>query len=260
MAVQGVIFDLGHTLVHLDGTWAEMSEHGARDLVRFLEARKPGIDAEALAQTWIDRRREGFARAIDTMREVKAEETMRWCLARCGLADPDPALVTGAIDAFFAFEVAHWHADPEAIPTLQALSSRGLQLGMFSNATHEPLVQHLVDRLGFRAWLDPALSSASTGIRKPDPGAYAPFLERWGLSPASVAVVGDTLEADILGARWAGMRSVWVRARQDARQEGTVGPPTPEAAAMPDATIESLGELPACLLALWTGHHGLEAG
>ncbi len=249
MAIQGVIFDLGHTLMLLDGTWAEMFAHGTEDLVRFLEVREPGIDAGALAQTWLDRRSEGFARARDTMREVTAEETMRWCLARWGVTDPDPALLTGAIDAFFAYEEAHWHADPEAVPALEVLASHGLRLGMFSNATYDPLIQRLVDRLGFRPWLDPALSSASTGIRKPDPAAYAPFLERWGLAPASVAVVGDTLKADILGARWAGMRTVWVRARADARQEGGAGTPDPQPPAMPDANVERLSELPACLLA-----------
>ena len=31
MAVQGVIFDLGHTLMGLDGTWSEIFERGAQE-------------------------------------------------------------------------------------------------------------------------------------------------------------------------------------------------------------------------------------
>jgi FMN phosphatase YigB (HAD superfamily) len=42
---------------------------------------------------------------------------------------------------------------------------------MFSNATDDRFIQRQVDRLGFRAWLDPALSSAGTGFRKPDPAS-----------------------------------------------------------------------------------------
>ncbi len=220
MAIQGVIFDLGHTLMHLDGTWPEMFEQGAWDLVRFLERHEPGIDALALARTWLERRDEGYARARATMHEVTAGETMRRSLAQYGLLHPHPELLAGAIDAFFAHEEARWFADPEAIPVLRTLSDRGLRLGMLSNATHDPLIQRLVDRLGFRPYLDPALSSASTGIRKPDPAAFAPLLEAWALSAASVVVVGDTLEADILGAQQAGMRSVYLRSREDARQEG----------------------------------------
>jgi FMN phosphatase YigB (HAD superfamily) len=119
-----------------------------------------------------------------------------------------------------------------------------------SNATHDPLIQRLVDRLGFRPWLDPALSSAATGIRKPDPAALSPVLEAWDLSPARVAMVGDTLDADILGAQRAGMRTVWLRSRKDARQEESAIPSASQASTVPDATIEQLGELPDCLLTL----------
>jgi putative hydrolase of the HAD superfamily len=250
VAIQGVIFDMGHTLMQLDGTWPEMFEQGARDLVRFLERQEPGLDAEALARTWLERRTEGYARAQATMREVTAEETMRWSLAQYGLTDPDPELLAGAIDAFFAHEEARWFADSEAIPVLRTLSDRGLRLGMLSNATHEPLIQRLVDRLGLGPYLDPALSSASTGIRKPDPAAFTTHLDAWALSPASVVMVGDTLEADIQGAQHSGMRTVWLRSREDARQEGAAVSPRSKSPAVPDATIERLGELPACLLTL----------
>jgi putative hydrolase of the HAD superfamily len=250
MAVQGIIFDLGHTLMHLDGTWPEIFEHGAQDLARFLQEHEPDVDAGALVRIWLDRRRDGFTRAQETMREVTAEDSMRWSLASVGLSDPSPALLAGAIDAFFAYEEAHWLAYPEAIPVLRTLSNRGLRLGMFSNATHDPLIQRLVDRFGFCPWLDPALSSASAGIRKPDPAVFAPILDAWDLPPASVVMVGDTLDADILGAQRAGMPNVWFRSREDARQEESAIPSGSRASAIPDATIEQLGELPACLLAL----------
>jgi HAD superfamily hydrolase (TIGR01549 family) len=250
VAIKGVIFDMGHTLMHLDGTWPEMFEQGASDLVRFMEKHEPGLDAKALARTWLERRTEGYARAQDTLREVTAEETMRWSLAQYGLTDPDPELLAGAIDAFFAYEEARWFADPEAISVLQTLSDLELRLGMLSNATHEPLIQRLVDRLGFRPYLNPALSSASTGIRKPNPAAFAPHLDAWALSPASVVMVGDTLEADVQGARQAGMRSVWLRSRQDARQERDVIRSSSDSPVEPDVMIEQLDQLPECLLTL----------
>ena len=67
MAIEGIIFDMGHTLMHLDGTWPEMFEQGARDLVLFLEKHEPSLDAEVLARTWLERRTEGYARAQATM-------------------------------------------------------------------------------------------------------------------------------------------------------------------------------------------------
>ena len=139
-------------------------------------------------------------------------------------------------------------ASPATIPVLRELAGQGMRLGMLSNATDDCLIQRLVDRLGFRPWLDPALSSAGTGIRKPDPAAFAPLLSAWNLPPQTVVMVGDTLEADILGAQRAGLRHVWIRARQDARQEGlTPGEASQRQSVVPEVTISQLGELPDCL-------------
>ncbi len=248
MAIQGVIFDLGHTLMYLDSTWPEVLQRGADDLAAFLDQQGLDLDSEAFARTNLARRAEGLVQARQTLREVTAEDSMRWTFGHFGLPDPDPALVRGAIDAFFAYEEAGWLAYPAALPTLRELAGRGLRLGMFSNATHDPLIQRLVDRFGFRRWLDPALSSAGTGIRKPDPAAFAPILVAWGLHPASVVMVGDTSDADILGARRAGMRSVWFPSREDARQDVDDGDRSvPAPAHVPDATIERLRELPGML-------------
>jgi HAD superfamily hydrolase (TIGR01549 family) len=248
MTIRGVVFDLGHTLMLLDGTWPEIFERGVADLAAFLAGQALDLDGVAFARTLLARRAEGFARAKETMREVTAEDSMCWTFARFGLPDPDPALVEGAIDAFFAYEERRWHAFPEALPVLRELAARGLRLGMFSNATHDPFIQRLVDQFGFRAYLEPALSSAGTGIRKPDPAAFAPILATWDLPPGSVVVVGDTLDADILGAKQAGMRSVWIHSRGNARQEGSgYGDSDRPDCIMPDAEIERLEELPACL-------------
>ncbi len=248
MSVQGVIFDLGHTLMYLDGTWPEVFEHGVADLAAFVAGQGLALDGETFAQALLGRRAEGFAQARQTGREVTAEASMRWTFSHFGLAEPSSALVIGAIDAFFAYEEARWLAFPEALPVLRELARRGLRLGMFSNATHDPFIQNLVDRLGFRIWLNPALSSAGTGIRKPDPAAFAPILAAWGLPPESVVVVGDTLDADILGAQRAGMRGVWLRSRDDARQEGNeTDQAVPATPIVPDAAIEHLDELLACL-------------
>jgi FMN phosphatase YigB (HAD superfamily) len=245
MAVQGVIFDLGHTLMGLDGTWPEIFARGAADLAAYLAGQGVGLDGEAFARILIDRRSEMFAVAKQTLREVTAAESVRWTFAHLGRLDPEPALVTGALEAFFAYEDVCWSACPQSLAVLSELAGRGLRLGMFSNATHDPFIQRLVDRLGFRPWLNPALSSAGTGIRKPDPLAFAPILATWHLPPEVVIVVGDTLDADVLGAQWAGMRGVWLRSRQDARQEGGSADSRPSI--VPDATITHLGELLDCL-------------
>lgn len=248
MAIKGIIFDLGHTLMYLDSTWPVVWQHGTADLEAFLEEQELTIDAKAFTQAFLERRADGFELAKATLREMTAEDSMCWTLAQFGVPNPSPALVEGAIDAFFAYEEARWLAYPGARSLLRSLADRGLRLGMYSNATYDPLIQRLVDRLGFRPWLEPALSSAMTRIRKPDPAAFAPILTSWGLGPDSVVVVGDTLSADTLGAQRAGMFSVWFPSHQDARQEGgSANQAQDNLPASPDATIRELGDLPACL-------------
>jgi putative hydrolase of the HAD superfamily len=247
--IEAVIFDLGHTLMHLDGTWPEVFERGVADLAAFVERQRLGLDGLLFAQALLQSREDGFAQAKETQREVQAERTMRRVYASFGLPDPDPALVRGSIDAFFAYEKSRWYADPEAIPVLQELAGRGMRLGLFSNATDDLFIQGQVDRLGFRPWLDPALTSAGTGIRKPDPTAFAPILAAWALPASAVVMVGDTLEADILGAQRAGMYSVWFPSRDDANQEDS-GPDdgtSRRGTIQPDATIRCLDELPTLL-------------
>jgi len=261
MRIEGIIFDLGHTLMGLDGTWDTVFERGAADLAAFLNGLEDGagmdasaaagagrVDGMEFARALLGRRDEGYACAKETLREVTAEESMLWTLAHFGLPDPSPELVQGACDAFFAYEGASWSAYPAALPVLRELAARGLHLGLFSNATSDRFIQRLVDRFGFREYLDPALSSAGVGIRKPDPAALGSFRVAWGLAPGAVVMVGDSLEADILGAQRAGMRSVWIPSREDARQEGR----SPEvqllaAGIRPDRTIAGLEELPGCV-------------
>ena len=245
MPIHGIIFDLGHTLMHLSDTWPAVFDRGVVDLIAFLAAQRPDLDGPALAGVWLDRRRDGFARSSATLREVTAVETMRWTFAQAGVPDPELALVTGAIDAFFAYEDACWFADPDALSVLKHLSGRGLRLGLFSNATHDPFIQHVVDRLGFRPWLDPVLSSAGVGVRKPDPAAFDPLLAAWSLPAGLVVVVGDSLEHDALGAHRAGMRAVWYRSRENARQEGGgYGDEGAPDRIRPEAIIDRLSELP----------------
>ena len=255
MPIQGVVFDLGHTLMHLAQPWPVVFEQGVVDLAAFLTVHRPDMDGLTFARALLAHRREEFTRASATLREVTARESMRWTFVQAGVPDPDPALVDGAIDAFFAYEDTCWFPDPDALAVLEVLAERGLRLGLFSNASHDPFIQHIVDRLGFRRWLHPVLSSSGIGVRKPDPAAVAPFPPAWNLPPGSIAMVGDTLDQDILGAQRAGMRSVWYRSSQGARQEdskkagdhGDAGAPE---RILPNALIDRLGDLPACLDAL----------
>jgi FMN phosphatase YigB (HAD superfamily) len=86
------------------------------------------------------------------------------------------------------------------------------------------------------------VSSARVGIRKPNPRIFNLALEALGIPPEKAAMVGDTLGADILGARNAGLMGIWITRRADSAANRAHAETI-----RPDAIIATLQELPGLL-------------
>ncbi len=106
------------------------------------------------------------------------------------------------------------------------------------------MIQRLVNRLGLRPYLSPVFSSAKLGWRKPTRQAFEAILSRWDLPTQSVLMVGDTPDTDIKGAHDLGMPAVLITAADQPGDHQT------QEIVQPEATIRSIGELPA-LLETW---------
>lgn len=63
---------------------------------------------------------------------------------------------------------------------------------------------------GFLPCLSGLIDSTTVGIRKPDPAIWKLAVERAGVSPAEMLVVGDSMKNDILPALSTGCRAVWL--------------------------------------------------
>jgi HAD superfamily hydrolase (TIGR01662 family) len=241
MPVKGIIFDLGSTLMYIDGEWEEIRAQNAANLLAFLQAEGLDLEEEPFRDALRRQGERGWATARATRVEYLAEQRVRETLAELGHPHLDGHLLAQGVKAFFRHEEARWTAFPDAVPTLEALHGAGYRVGLISNASDDGLIQRLVRNLGFEPYLNPALNSAGVGIRKPDPRIFQLVLEEWGLEPVEVAMVGDTLTADILGAQLSGMRSVL------ALMDENPGNGQWREQITPDATIEALAELPALL-------------
>lgn len=240
MKIRGVIFDLGFTLMDIHGAWPEITAACARNLAAFLTQQNIGFDPEAFVAAFLRYRSAALAQSSQTLRQVTAEDAMRLAFVAMGESNPSQAFLEEALDAFFAYEDSCWFAYPETIPVLKTLTEKGLRAGMFSNTSDNRQIQRLVTHFGFDQWLSPAVNSAQTGIRKPDPQAFDPIVAAWEMSPEMVVVVGDSLDADILGAQNAGMHQIWLNTGQRARIDGTYDN---AAAIVPEHEIHDLQEL-----------------
>jgi FMN phosphatase YigB (HAD superfamily) len=142
----------------------------------------------------------------------------------------------------YAVSQSHWLPEEEAVSTLESIQSRGIRMGLISNAGDDTDVQVLVDKARLRPFFEIVLSSAACGIRKPNPQIFHLALEQMNASPQEAYMVGDTLRADVLGASNANIFSIWITRRADnpANRSHTDN-------IVPDATIEGLAELPPLL-------------
>ena len=124
---------------------------------------------------------------------------------------------------------------PDTLDVLRALNAAGMTIGVNTNrpCTGAMFMETGAAPLGFAEYIDHAVCSGDTGYYKPHPSTFELILERLALPASAVAMVGDSLEADIEPAKAMGMRTVWkLNGRHDV-------PESPAA----DFTVHDLNEI-----------------
>jgi putative hydrolase of the HAD superfamily len=97
---------------------------------------------------------------------------------------------------------------PEVPGTLARLRADGARLAVVSN--WDVSLHDVLERTGLRRLVDAVVISAELGVAKPDPAIFRLALERLGADADGALHVGDSLEADVAGARAAGLEAVLV--------------------------------------------------
>ena len=105
---------------------------------------------------------------------------------------------------------------PDAEPALANLKSEGFSMGLVSNAPAD--TERVVDALGLSKYLDPVVISGAVGYTKPNPEIFKIALRQAGLGPEEAVHVGDLYEADVVGARNAGVTGILID--RDGSHEG----------------------------------------
>jgi putative hydrolase of the HAD superfamily len=137
-----------------------------------------------------------------------------------------------ALYARFA-EADAWALYPDTLDTLSTLQARGLLLGIVSN--FDSRLFGLLDGLGLARFFAPVVISIQAGAAKPEAAIFHQALAHHDLRPDEALHVGDSYEADVVGAQAAGLTPVLVDRRAHA-------PSTEEY-----VRVKSLTEIPALL-------------
>ncbi len=91
----------------------------------------------------------------------------------------------------------------DVVPALNALQGRYM-MGLLSNGNTYP------ERCGLEGYFQFVVFAQDYGIQKPDPRLFEIAIEHAGCSKHQLLHVGDSFQNDIIGARQAGVRSVWL--------------------------------------------------
>lgn len=112
-----------------------------------------------------------------------------------------------AVEMTRAWEKAHnFDLFDDVLPVLADLRERGLKLGLVSNTGRD--VDEFLAHHSIR--IDVALSSRIHGKVKPHPTIFRAVLDRLEVAAEQTAMVGDSPEDDLEGARGLGMRAFLV--------------------------------------------------
>ena len=172
MALKAVFFDVGETLVDEERWWRVLAE-------------RSGLQPHVV---WA---------ALGVTIELGEDHNELW--RHLGVERP----TSWAGD--LSYELGDLY--PDALACLESLRALGLRVGIVGNQPE------LMERWARNAALpaDVISSSASLGVKKPDPRFFELVVDLAGCDAAEVAYVGDRVDYDVLPAAAAGLVAVHVR-------------------------------------------------
>ena len=205
-----IFFDLGETLVTQNIEDNMVTKNALAEI-------SPILPRQISPERFFELYREGY-KINETMRsqhhvEIPIQVWMRQLLERVIGDGPLERLVSGAIKIIVKARATNAVIFDDAEPTLKKLSERNVKLGIISNVSSHEVAMRILDHVGLTEYFDEFITSASVGIRKPDPGIFSYALMQFNARPEQAIIVGDSEIHDIRGGYVAGLRTVLIDRR-----------------------------------------------
>ncbi|MEO7193079.1 MAG: HAD-IA family hydrolase [Vicinamibacterales bacterium] len=193
MEIQAVIFDLFHTLTGPEAEWSDLP--WTSDVL--------GIDRGVWNELLVSRSRWRLA----------GEETDALTIVRTLAREIDPTIPEERIQEATRVRIQRFkdsltRIPPENVETLRDLRAAGFRLGLISNADVMEAAPWPTSPLA--GLFDVELFSCAVGLVKPEPAIYARCIQALGVSPTGCLFVGDGGSNELVGAKAAGMSTVFV--------------------------------------------------
>jgi HAD superfamily hydrolase (TIGR01662 family) len=231
--IRAVLFDLGNTLVYLDTPWAEIYEANVKHIYEYLKNAGLRAEFEKFAITFVRAFENASADANVYKIEISMQEIIGKVLGKFGVKDPNLGFIQGAMEAYYQPELHSWQLYPDAFESLLTLEKQGYLLGIISNYKSDWFIRAVLQRLEIAKFFKHIFTSAALGIRKPRSGIFLEALSAMNSRPSETVFIGDSLDADVIGARNVGMHAIYLRRNPSERTVIVVDP---------EATVSDLTE------------------
>lgn len=180
-------------------------------------ARRYGValDVDKLAQAFASVFRDMPQLAFEwaSPEELHEQERAWWRLLVQRVID-STGNFSGDFDGYFAALYAHyaqgdaWRCFPEVPDVLARLRDKGYRLAVVSN--FDSRLPGILRAVGIDAFMDAIIYSSRAGSAKPDPAIFQQALDALGIAPEQALHVGDSVEADVGGAKAAGLKALLI--------------------------------------------------
>lgn len=202
-----IIFDYGHTLLYQPGY---NTSNGSRALYDYISENPKNISFEEFDRTIIDI----FAKIKAYRGEMLEIHEYTFLKIAMEYMDIKLSVPFSEAEKIILNGISKGAVMPYADIMLDFLNSEGIRTGVISNFCFSGnALKDLFDRLLPRNRLEFVLASSDYVFKKPDPFMFEIALRKSGLHADEVWFCGDSIEADVYGARNAGIFPVLYEGR-----------------------------------------------
>jgi putative hydrolase of the HAD superfamily len=236
MPIQAVLFDMFDTLMIIEKNH-EFYTPSLKSAHQVLVDNGVDVEFTVFRDAYIKARDALYVEADARLEEphfniriANALESLGYCF------DVNSEVVAGATNSFCEGFMKYVRIDENAKSALEKLHGK-YKLGIVSNLAIPECVDKLLEKHDLNRFFGVVVVSGAVNKRKPSPEIFEKALVKLGVSAENTVFVGDTVDADIEGAKSAGMKAIYIERRPQKGLES----------ACPNQTIKSLVELLAAL-------------
>jgi putative hydrolase of the HAD superfamily len=232
MPIKAVLFDMFDTLMMIKKN-PEFYSPSLMRMYKYLHANGMYVSFDTFEKTYV-KVRDGLYDKADTNLEephfnVRVSETLKSLGYNYDVSSPLVAAATAEFcDEFMTFV----YLDENTEKVLHGLYGK-YRLGIISNFAIPECLDKLLKSHGLDKLFEAIVVSGAVNKRKPSTEVFEHAMKILDVSSSETVFVGDTLDADIEGAKAANMTAVYIQRRVEKVQQ-----------IRPDYTIKSLAELP----------------